>query len=463
MISLSFFIESFFAFLFCMYAIIDIETTGLSPVNDKIIEVAIYIHDGNKIIDEYSTLINPERVISANITRITGITNDMVESAPKFWEVAKDIVLLTEGKSFVAHNVSFDYNFIRNEFKSLGYDFKRDRLCTVKLSRTILPNHKSYSLGKLCTDLGIVIDGRHRAAGDALATVKLFEILLESDTTLGNLNSSKFYNVDAEIIKELPEESGVYYFLNQQNDIIYIGKSKNIKTRVFSHFRNESTSKSVKMVDEIYHISYELTGSELIALLLESNEIKQSKPKYNRRQRRASSHYGIFQYEDEYGYICFKTEGIKDDIPLVSFDSAKQARERLYILSEKYDLCQKLCNLYDTNGACFYHQLNQCKGACIQKESPEDYNERAQAMIAGLSYEWQNFFIIDSGRTDDEKSVVKIENGKYMGFGYIDSELIGNSIDGLSDAISSYPDNRDVQQIIRTYLKQNSVEMILKF
>jgi DNA polymerase-3 subunit epsilon len=231
-----------------MYAIIDLETTGLSPLAEKIIEIAIYIHDGEKIVKEYSTLINPDRNISVNITRITGITNEMVKNAPFFWEVAKDIVILTEGKSFVAHNASFDYNFIRNEFKGLGYDFKREKLCTVKLSRKILPGHKSYSLGKLCSDLDIRINGRHRAAGDALATVKLFEHLLKTDSTLGQFSSSKFYNIEASIIKNLPEEPGVYYFFDQNGDIIYIGKSTNIRTRVFTHFNNDKTSRAVKMV-----------------------------------------------------------------------------------------------------------------------------------------------------------------------------------------------------------------------
>jgi len=446
-----------------MYAIIDIETTGLSPAAERIIEIAIYIHDGEKVINEYSTLINPERNISANITRITGITNEMVKDAPKFWEIAKDIVILTEGKSFVAHNASFDYNFIRNEFKSLGYDYKRDRLCTVKLSRKIIPGFKSYSLGKLCSDLGIKIDGRHRAAGDALATVKLFEHLLKTDSSLGQLNSSKFYHIDASLIKNLPEEPGVYYFHDLNGDIIYIGKSKNIRTRVFSHFSNEKSQRAIKMIDEIHNISFELTGSELIALLLESDEIKVQKPKYNRRQRRADNHYGIFTYLDDYGYISFKTEGISKESPIVSFNSAREARERLYILSEKYQLCQKLCGLYETQGACFYYQLKHCKGACIQEESAENYNKRAQELLDELSYNWQNFFIIDAGRYDSEKSVVKIENGKYIGFGYIDTEFIGNDIENLSDVIKIYPDNKDVQQIIRTYLKQHSVEMLIRY
>ncbi len=446
-----------------MYAILDIETTGLSPVNDKIIEIAIYIYNGKEIINEYSTLINPERNIPFNITRLTGITNEMVKDAPEFWEIAKDIIILTEGKSIVAHNASFDFNFIRNEFKSLGYNFKRDRLCTVKLSRKIIPNHKSYSLGKLCKELGIKIDGRHRAAGDAFATVKLFKHLLKISPSLGQLNSSMFYHIDAKIIKNMPEEPGVYYFHDHNGDIIYIGKSKNIRTRVFSHFSDGKSERTLKMIDEIHNISYELTGSELIALLLESDEIKTQKPKYNRRQRRAANHYGIYTYTDEYGYICFKADEIKKETPVVSFNSVKEARDRLYVLSEKYQLCQKLCGLYETTGPCFYYQLKHCKGACIHEESPEDYNKRAQELVDQLSYNWQNFFIIDTGRNDEEKSVVKVENGKYTGFGYIDTEFIGNDLENLSDVIKVYPDNKDVQQIIRTYLKQHSVEMLIKF
>ena len=446
-----------------MYAILDLETTGLSPINEKIIEIAIYIHDGNKIVNEYSTLINPERNIPYNITRLTGISNEMVKDAPKFWEVAKEIVILTEGKSIVAHNASFDYNFIRNEFKNLGYNFKRDRLCTVKLSRKIIPNHKSYSLGKLCNELGIKINGRHRAAGDAFATVKLFEHLLKISPNLDRLNSSMFYHIDGKVVKNLPEESGVYYFQDHNGDILYIGKSKNIRSRVFSHFSNEKSQRALKMIDEVHNISYELTGSELIALLLESDEIKVQKPKYNRRQRRAANHYGIYSYTNEHGYICFKTDDIKNETPIVSFNSAKEARDRLYLLSEKYQLCQKLCGLYESAGACFYYQIKHCKGACIQKEIVEDYNKRAQEMLDILSYNWQNFFIIDKGRNDEEKSVVKIENGKYIGFGYIDLEFIGNDIENLSDIIKVYPDNKDVQQIIRTYLKQHNVEMLIKF
>ncbi|MGM0505454.1 MAG: GIY-YIG nuclease family protein, partial [Bacteroidota bacterium] len=349
------------------------------------------------------------------------------------------------------------------EFKSLGYDFKREKLCTVQLSRKIIPGRKSYSLGKLCDELKIPLNGRHRAAGDALATVKLFEYLLQKDSSLAGLKSGKFFNLQSSTIKNLPDDTGVYYLHNQQGDIIYIGKSKNIRTRILSHFNNEKTSRALKIMDETFDISYELTGSDLIAQLLESDEIKNHKPKYNRRQRRKSNHYGIYSSTDEFGYICFMVDKIGEKVPLIAFNSAKEARERLYHLAEKYELCQKLCGLYETAGACFYHQLNQCKGACVQNEPAEEYNVRANELIYNLNYDHQSFFIIDKGRTENEKGVVKIEHGKYIGFGYINVDLVHPDMESLSDGIKNYPDNRDVQQIIRTYLKQDAVEKLIPF
>ena len=162
-----------------MYAIIDIETTGSTYKSGKITEIAIFIHDGFEIVDSFSSLINPECYISDFITRLTGIDNEMVRKAPRFHEVARKVVEMTTGTVFVAHNVSFDYKFIQEEFIRLGYDYQRKTLCTVRMGRKYLPGHRSYSLGKICGELGISINGRHRAAGDALATVKLFEMIMD--------------------------------------------------------------------------------------------------------------------------------------------------------------------------------------------------------------------------------------------------------------------------------------------
>ena len=285
-----------------MYAIVDIETTGGSPLNDKITEIAIYIHDGNHIVDKFVSLINPERTIPYFITALTGITNEMVANAPTFYQIAKEIVEITQGKTFVAHSASFDYNFIRQEFKNLGYTYKRDVLCTVKLSRRLIPTLRSYSLGMICEKLNIQINNRHRAAGDALATTKLFEMLLFLDQTSEKeesvIQNTKPTNLNPDlgpgIIDELPEEPGVYYFIDKDQDILYIGKSKNIYQRVLTHLANNVSKRAIEMKDRITDISYEHTGSELIAFLVESNEIKKHKPVYNRAQRRTTNQYGLY-------------------------------------------------------------------------------------------------------------------------------------------------------------------------
>ena len=447
-----------------MYSIIDIETTGLSPRNEKITEIAIYVHDGKKVVDEFSTLINPEVEIPYRITQLTGINNRMVNDAPKFYEVAKQIIEMTEDTIFVGHNVYFDYNFVRKEFRELGYDYQRKKICTAKLSRKLLPGRRSYSLGKLCKELGIESPHRHRAFGDAAATVKLFEILLKveknlQELTLKGLNTS----LDRKIIDKLPCEPGVYYFYNDSGEIIYIGKSKNIKERVMSHLSNNGSKRAIEMRNQIADIGYEFTGNELVALLLESNEIKKHKPLYNKAQRRTGFQHGLYHYKDDNGYLRLKIDkNTTDELPLTSFTSQLSAKSHLFTLVEAFNLCQKLCGLFDTKGACFHYNIKQCNGACIGEEAPEIYNSRVKQAIEPYRFENKNFLVIDKGRSDGEKSVISVENGKYLGHGFIDFELNGNmEINDLKQCIKPFPDHRDVQQILRSYLKRNKVERII--
>jgi DNA polymerase-3 subunit epsilon len=448
-----------------MYAIVDIETTGGSHKNEKITEIAIFVHDGNKVVEEFSTLLNPEKNIPYYITGLTGITNEMVADAPKFYEVAKRIVELTENCVFVGHNVNFDYHFVREEFLRLGYDFKREVLCTVKMSRKLIPGKRSYSLGNLCENLGIGINDRHRAAGDALATVKLFELL--QNINKGPLNGSKKDMLisqkdmhpafDFTLIQKLPHDTGVYSFLNEKGDIIYIGKSNDIRDRVVSHFNNTKTKKALEMRAQIVDIGYELTGSELIALLLESFQIKKYKPLYNRAQRRSPNHYGLYTYTDSAGYMrLFIEKNSKlDGIPFVSLNSSIEARQFLSLLVQKYRLCQKLCGLYNSQGACFHYQIRECTGACIGEEKPESYNQRVEQVIRNFEYDSDNFWIIDRGRNTSEKSVVSVNNGKYLGFGYFHNETEIRNGDTLNEFIKKYPDNIEVQHIIRNYMRNH--------
>lgn len=456
-----------------MYAIIDVETTGGSPRTQKITEIAIYLHDGQEITGEFITLINPEKNIPYNITALTGITNEMVADAPKFYEVARDIVNLTENKIIVAHNSNFDYSFIRHEFKSLGYNFQREQLCTVKLSRKLIPGLRSYSLGTLCSELGIEITNRHRAAGDAMATARLFEILIDLNHSTG-LDISEYQglskkglhpDMSLDTIKNLPEEPGLYYFYNDNRELIYVGKSRNIKSRVISHINNNSSKRAIEMKQQIAEISYELTGSELIALLKESDEIKNNKPLYNRMQRRALCQYGLYHNTDDDGYINFSIEKNEADtgIPVHSFTTKRNAVNALNRLIEKYKLCQKLCGLYDSTGSCFHYEIMECKGACIGKESPEEYNKRAAMLIRSFIYENENMIIVDAGRNFDEYSVIKIERGKYIGYGYIDRDIPITSPAVINDYISNFDDNREIQSIIRNHLNAGRVVKVIRY
>jgi len=450
------------------YAIIDIETTGTSYKTGKITEIAIIIHDGQQIIDEFTSLVNPEQKIPYQITQLTGINDRMVQDAPKFYEIAKKIVEITEGCIFVAHNASFDYNFIRQEFKYLFYEYEREKLCTVKLSRKLIPGRRSYSLGNICSELKIENPHRHRAYGDARATTSLFELLLSIDPdpmglSLQGLNSS----LQPDFLRSLPEEPGVYYMLDENQNIIYVGKSKNIKSRVLAHLTNCTTKRALEMKNKVKSVDFELTGNELIALLYESHEINRHKPMFNRAQRRSMYNFGLFHFLDDDGYLCLKLDALseKDDaVPLMTFNSQMNAKNYLFTLAEENHLCQKLCGLYHTTNSCFQYKIKECFGACIGEESPEDYNQRVQKIIDRYTYKNQSFMIIDAGKSDDENSVVLVENGKYQGFGFISNQVDGfDTITYLRDCVKPHHENKYVHSIIRSYLENNPRAKVITF
>jgi DNA polymerase-3 subunit epsilon len=446
------------------YAIIDVETTGGRPKESKITEIAIFIHDGEKVVDSLCTLINPEMEIPEFIVRLTGISDAMVASAPKFFEVAKQIVEITEGCVFVAHNVGFDYSMIRGEFRSLGFDYRRDQLCTVRSSRYILPGYESYSLGKLCRALGIETKNRHRASGDALATTQLFDILLEK--TNGNLSGfvqgeidtkDLNPNLDLNSIDDLPEKTGVYKLFDEDNQLIYIGKSKSIKKRVEQHLSNYKANKNGEMRKEICRAEFILTGSELIALLLESKLIKQHRPKYNRMLRKSRFSHGLFKYTDQNGYICLHVKSMSKalDIPLTSFASAAEGAKILHAITDKYELCQKLNGLYKSTTSCFRFHTKECKGACIKAETAEQYNERVNLALEKMEFANDNFVIIDKGRTKTERSMVWVEHGSYIGFGFVPFPVWRQSPKNWSDFLELQVEDKDDRAIISLHLRKN--------
>lgn len=448
------------------YAIVDIETTGGLTKRDRITEIGIVLFDGHEILDTYQTLINPERSIPTEITRITGITNEMVADAPKFYEVAKNIVQLTEGAIFVAHNVRFDYGFLRAEFKSLGFTFTRRQLCTVRLSRQVFPELKSYSLGNLIRHFDISVNARHRALDDALATTELMKYIFAEgdqeerikDMVNQGIKESKLpAGITMDKLRDLPETAGVYYLINSYGHIVYIGKSINIQKRVMQHF-SKITRKAERLAQMVAEIDYVETGNELVAFLLESREIKIHKPEVNKAQRNGDYPYFVHQYFDEQGYIRFGI--LKDTIKnakgkdiIAYYKSIPSAKSHLNSTLHHYELCQTKVGLNEKPGSCFYVTLGKCHGACTGHEEAEDYNDRAEESLDYLKRVFdENLIIIEDGRSDDECAVVLIEDGHYQGYGYIDRESLNMGVEEIKEAIQYVESNPETNGIVRNYL-----------
>ena len=420
--------------------------------------------------DQFISLVNPEIPIQPFVVKLTGINNAMLVNAPKFFEIAKRIIEITNDCIIVAHNASFDYRILRTEFRRLGFDFQSQTICTVELAKKLLPEQISYSLGKLVRALGIPIADRHRASGDAIATVKLFQLLLEKD--IEKLIVKDYIKLEIEkgvapkllsILDKLPNKTGVYYIYNEKGILIYIGKSKNIKKRINQHFTG-LTSKCKKIQNSVFDVTYEETGSELIALLKESEEIKIHKPILNRAQRKTRFDISLYANKNDDGYITLKlqkTDGRKREI--TSFTSPYEAKNALFNITAHYHLCQKLTGLYDTKNECFQHKIKECNGACIAQEPVNDYNERVEEFINNHTFENDTMVIVDRGRKVSERSAILIENGIYKGYCFYDLNYQINNIDILNNILIPMGNNRDVKNIIKGHIRRKKYLKLIQF
>jgi DNA polymerase III subunit epsilon len=372
---------------------VDIETTGGSYRSSRILEfAAIRVEDG-EIVDEFKTLINPGVSIPNFITNITGISDSDIANAPYFEDIAEDITRILQDAVFVAHNVRFDYSFVKNQLEACGHKFRPKMLCTVRLSRALYPQEKGHSLEKLLARHSIQTANRHRAYDDALAIYTFCKIAFEEHGQEAFLAAQKLQlktqtlppNVSEDNIAELTNSAGVYIFEDDAGTPLYIGKSVNIRKRVLSHFSADTKeSKEMKLSQTVHHIRTIETGSELEALLLESQMIKQQLPMYNRLLRRTRKQYILFKDMDENGYITVRTgeQNISDVTDLTSifgvYSSRRAAKAELENHIRAYLLCPKLLGLEKSIGSCFHYQLKRCKGACAGKETAATYNMRAE-------------------------------------------------------------------------------------
>ncbi len=311
---------------------------------------------------------------------------------------------------------------------------------------------------------------RHRASGDAMATVKLFKMLLAQDIEKEIVKSMVKSEIKTgmspkllDIVESLPSKTGIYYIHNEKGDLIYIGKSKNIKKRVNQHFTG-TTNKCKKIQFEVYAVTFEETGSELIALLKESEEIKINKPIYNRSQRKTIFQWALYAVKDENGYIALrlqKADGRKKEI--TSFVSVQEGKNALFKITDQYNLCQKINGLYDTKNACFKYKIKECDGACVGEITPEEYNDRVNEFIESNLFENENMVIIDRGRSLQERSAVMIENGIYKGYCFYDLNYQITNVEVLKNIIIIMQNNRDTRNIIQGYLRKHKVMKIVKF
>ena len=386
----------------------------------------------------------------------------MLKGAPKFFEIAKRIIEITNDCIFVAHNVSFDYRVLRAEFRRLGYDFNMKNICTVELSQRLMPEQPSHSLGKLVRALGIPMADRHRATGDALATVKLFKMLLDKDLEKTILNELIKSEVEKGItpnlriiMEEMPSTTGVYYIYNASGRLIYIGKSRNIRKRINQHFTG-TDKKSLKIQKYVFKVVYEETGSELIALLKESEEIKINKPPFNKALTKTILKASLYLETDDHGYLNLKiekTDGRKKDI--LSFTTLTEAKNAVFRITAQYKLCQKLTSLYVTNKECFQYKIKECDGACLGKVSVEEYNARVQDFLDNYTLQNQNIIIIDRGRKISEKSAILIENGIYKGYAFFDLNYQITNPEVLRNILIPMKNDRDVKNILQSHIRKN--------
>ncbi|HTN17726.1 MAG TPA: exonuclease domain-containing protein [Chitinophagaceae bacterium] len=443
------------------FAIVDIETTGGHASGGAITEVAILIHDGQSVIDSFETLIDPLRPIPYYIQTLTGIDEEMIRTAPTFAQVAHRIYELLAGCIFVAHNVNFDYSFLKHHLALNGYDLNSTKLCTVRLSRKIRPGLPSYSLGKLCHALGIDIENRHRARGDADATAILFSKLLAWDTE-GHIRSmlkktSKEQALPPNVPKQdfdlLPQCPGVYYFHDRKGKVIYVGKANNIRKRVSSHFTGHNPNpQRLHFLHDIYNISYEIWGTELMALLKEASEIKAIWPKYNRALKRYDPKFGLFLYEDRNDYLRLAIGKYnKSLVALHEFQNNTDAVSTLHYLCREYGLCPELCSIGACEDYCRECEADKAKTRTELHGDPAVYNTLVEKALATFKDNLPSFAIVDKGRHEEERSCIWVEKGTFYGMGYIAHDTDLQDPEEIKACLTRYGNSQYVMTLIDSY------------
>lgn len=436
------------------YAIVDIETTGGSVSNSRITEIAILLHDGSKVTKRWSSLVNPEMDIPMHITALTGIDNGMVAKAPTFEALAEEVYSLLSGRVFVAHNVNFDYSFLRGQLNGCNLVWDAPKLCTVRMSRKLLPGLRSYSLGKLCVDVGINIQNRHRALGDAEATAILFSMLVAKDeqqVISGMLRKASPEqrlppNVPMADFQALPESPGVYYFHDNAGKVIYVGKAINLKKRVASHFTgNSETSRRQHFLRDIFAISFERCGSELMALLLECSEIQRLWPIHNSALKRFEAKFGLYHYVAISGYSYLAVGRLpKQHQCIKSFDREADGLNYLAEMSDRFSVDQRFCRY----GSASVFKTDEPLPELIA------HNLAIDKLLENVASATPSFLIVEQGREPEEQGCIYVEKGEFCRMGYLNRSIAQNDVQEIKDSLKGYKGNHYMLQLVMGYAQR---------
>lgn len=446
--------------------LVDIETNGGSGERGRIIEVAaIKVVDG-EIVDEFTSLVNPGSSIPYWITTLTGITSDDLVTAPYFDDIAYQLFEFMEGCLFVAHNVRFDYSFLKREFAQSGFDFRPSLFCTVRLSRALYPEMSGHSLEKIIHRHHLHVDARHRAYDDAhvlhsfmnLAISERGQDAFAANVALQLKTRSLPPNVDESTILSLPDTPGIYIFEDDTGTPLYVGKSVNIRQRVRSHFvRATSIAREMKLSLQSHNISFIQTETELEALLLESAKVKELSPPYNRMLRRKTTQSILIKQVTDGGYMTISIQNADlsqyqnlENVYGV-YRTKRQAQAALESTARTYQLCPKLLGLEKVTGACFRFQLGLCRGACIGNESAISYNTRLE-----LALEYTK---IDSWPFKTEVAVRLSETRMMIIDQWIVKEIIEDGDEQQHLPVEGGFD-LDAYKIIRAYIRHNPQAVI---
>ncbi|MEE2919095.1 MAG: exonuclease domain-containing protein [Bacteroidota bacterium] len=442
------------------FAIVDIETTGGSNKSRGITEIGIVVTNGTQVLDRWSSLINPFEPIPHRITALTGISDDMVEDAPGFEEVADEVATLLSDCVFVAHNVGFDYAFIRGHFNALGYSWQRPKLCTVRLSRKAFPGLPRYGLGALCDARGISHVDRHRAMGDAEATTELFHQIFDAprgQTAIaealkrGTREHWMPQHVKASEFDALPDEPGVYWFLDRQGKPLYIGMSIKLQQRVRSHFSGTTASrKRQTLLRDMHSLKHELSGSEWMAAVMEDVRIRAHWPPLNRAQKQPKSYRTVVHYVDRQGRsrLAIRTQASSRDA-LRTFHSEATARAWLHAQARDHQLNPEWLGL----GA-------WTESAPVTADAHEIHFNKALESWRNLASGW----FVEAGRTPDERGLIAVREGHVRGFGFVEAEDVDGKLDsheaqgalrGLSEGLHPVAPSSTLDARLREELQTN--------